>query len=30
LALRLEKLGYELERGKHGQPEVKGYTKEYQ
>ena len=29
LALRLERLGYELERGKHGQPEVKGYTKEY-
>ena len=29
LALRLEKLGYELERGKHGQPDVKGYTKEY-
>lgn len=29
LALRLEKLGYELERGKHGQPEVSGYTKEY-
>jgi conjugative relaxase-like TrwC/TraI family protein len=29
LALRLETLGYELERGKHGQPEVKGYTKEY-
>jgi conjugative relaxase-like TrwC/TraI family protein len=29
LALRLGKLGYELERGKHGQPEVKGYTKEY-
>ncbi|MGA9041082.1 MAG: MobF family relaxase [Terriglobales bacterium] len=29
LALRVEKLGYELERGKHGQPEVKGYTKEY-
>src|SRR5208282_5879765 len=28
-ALRLEKLGYELERGKHGQPEIKGYTKEY-
>jgi hypothetical protein len=27
LALRLEKLGYELERGKHGQPEIKGYTK---
>ncbi len=29
LALRLEKLGYELERGKHGQPKIKGYTKEY-
>ncbi len=29
LALRLERLGYELERGKHGQPEVRGYTKEY-
>jgi conjugative relaxase-like TrwC/TraI family protein len=29
LALRLEKLGYELERGKYGQPEVKGYSKEY-
>ena len=29
LVLRLEKLGYELQRGKHGQPEVKGYTKEY-
>ncbi len=29
LALRLEKLGYEIERGKHGQPEIKGYTKEY-
>jgi conjugative relaxase-like TrwC/TraI family protein len=29
LALHLEKLGYELERGKHGQPEVKGYSKEY-
>lgn len=29
LALRLEKLGYEVERGKHGQPEIKGYTKEY-
>ena len=29
LALWLEKLGYELERGKHGQPEIKGYTKEY-
>ena len=29
LALRLGKLGYELERGKHGQPEIRGYTKEY-
>ncbi len=29
LALRLQKLGYELERGKHGQPEIRGYTKEY-
>jgi TrwC relaxase len=29
LALRLGKLYYELERGKHGQPEIKGYTKEY-
>jgi hypothetical protein len=29
LALRLEKLGYEVERGKHGQPEIKGYTQEY-
>jgi conjugative relaxase-like TrwC/TraI family protein len=29
LALRLEKVGYELERGKYGQPEIKGYTKEY-
>src|ERR1700732_1194786 len=29
LALRLEKLGYELERGTHGQPEIKGFTKEY-
>jgi conjugative relaxase-like TrwC/TraI family protein len=29
LAVRLEKLGYELERGQHGQPEIKGYTKEY-
>ncbi len=29
LALRLEKLGYELERGKHGQPEIRGYTREY-
>ncbi len=29
LAARLQKFGYELERGKHGQPEIKGYTKEY-
>jgi conjugative relaxase-like TrwC/TraI family protein len=29
LALRLQKLGYELEHGKHGQPEIRGYTKEY-
>src|SRR5208283_1687998 len=29
LALRLERLGYELERGKHRQPEIRGYTKEY-
>ncbi len=29
LAMQLQGLGYELERGKHGQPEVKGYTKEY-
>ena len=29
LALRLQSLGYGLERGKHGQPEIKGYTKEY-
>jgi conjugative relaxase-like TrwC/TraI family protein len=29
LALRLEKLGYGVERGKHGQPEIQGYTKEY-
>jgi conjugative relaxase-like TrwC/TraI family protein len=29
LALRLEMLGYELERGKHGQPEIRGYMKEY-
>jgi conjugative relaxase-like TrwC/TraI family protein len=29
LAVRLDNLGYTLERGKHGQPEIKGYTKEY-
>src|SRR6516165_10255752 len=29
LAMRLQTLGYEVERGKHGQPEIRGYTKEY-
>ena len=29
LAARLRDLGYEIERGKHGQPEIKGYTQEY-
>src|SRR6202522_767738 len=29
LSMRLQGLGYELERGKYGQPEIKGYTKEY-
>ncbi len=29
LAVRLQTLGYELERGKHGQPEIRGYTREY-
>jgi conjugative relaxase-like TrwC/TraI family protein len=29
LAMRLRMLGYELERGKYGQPEIRGYTKEY-
>ena len=29
LAVRLQKLGYEIETGKHGQPEIKGYTQEY-
>ena len=29
LATRLQGLGYQLERGKYGQPEIKGYTKEY-
>jgi conjugative relaxase-like TrwC/TraI family protein len=28
LAMRLQGLGYELERGKHGQPEIKGYTQD--
>jgi conjugative relaxase-like TrwC/TraI family protein len=29
LALHLQNLGYEIEIGKHGQPEIKGYTQEY-
>lgn len=29
LATRLQQLGYEIERGKYGQPEIKGYTREY-
>jgi conjugative relaxase-like TrwC/TraI family protein len=29
LASRLQGLGYEIESGKFGQPEIKGYTKEY-
>ena len=29
LAVRLQKLGYEIETGRHGQPEIKGYTREY-
>ena len=29
LAARLQELGYEIERGGSGQPEVKGYSKEY-
>ena len=29
LALKLQALGYEIERGKHGQPEIKGYSQEY-
>jgi conjugative relaxase-like TrwC/TraI family protein len=29
LASRLQGLGYEIERGQYGQPEIKGYTKEY-
>jgi conjugative relaxase-like TrwC/TraI family protein len=29
LASRLQGLGYEIERGKHGQPEIKGYSQEY-
>ncbi len=29
LAAHLQRLGYEIERGEHGQPEIKGYTREY-
>jgi conjugative relaxase-like TrwC/TraI family protein len=29
LAVRLKELGYEVERGKSGQPEIKGYSEEY-
>ena len=29
LAMRLQKLGYDIETGKHGQPEIKGYTQAY-
>jgi conjugative relaxase-like TrwC/TraI family protein len=29
LANRLQRLGYEIKRGRHGQPEIKGYTQEY-
>jgi conjugative relaxase-like TrwC/TraI family protein len=29
LSARLQTLGYEIERGEHGQPEIKGYTREY-
>jgi len=29
LAMRLQRLGYEIERGEYGQPEIKGYTREY-
>jgi len=29
LAVRLQNLGYEIETGKHGQPEIRGYTQEY-
>jgi conjugative relaxase-like TrwC/TraI family protein len=29
LAARLQGLGYSIERGKYGQPEIKGYTQEY-
>jgi conjugative relaxase-like TrwC/TraI family protein len=29
LAARLREVGYEIERGRSGQPEIKGYSKEY-
>jgi conjugative relaxase-like TrwC/TraI family protein len=29
LAMKLQGLGYEIEGGKHGQPEIKGYSQEY-
>lgn len=29
LAYRLKELGYEIERGESGQPEIRGYSKEY-
>jgi len=29
LAVRLQYLGYEIERGEHGSPEIKGYSREY-
>jgi conjugative relaxase-like TrwC/TraI family protein len=29
LAARLQQIGYEIERGAHGQPEIRGYTQEY-
>ncbi len=29
LAVRLKELGYEIDRGRSGQPEIKGYTQEY-
>jgi hypothetical protein len=29
LAMKLQALGYEIERGRHGQPEIKGYSQEY-
>lgn len=29
LAWRLQQLGYEIEQGKNGAPEIRGYTKEY-